>query len=227
VDKTTNAAHTRPKPCATSRAGFTLIELLIVIGLLAALATIVLPSITSTRTEALDDSLVQKELSDIQRAFQRFVADCAPQQDDYKLFAVYGLAPLIRNNAADPWYFDEWDNERRKGWRGPYINVEGFVDINIAVDANGIPTAYGQQPLSGGTAVPVIETPYADDEDGFAGGYYRVIPEVDSGTIKQLWVVFPSHRGDLDVAALGCAATDGACIISNLEPYTRRLMLGN
>jgi len=222
--------HTRLKPSAASRAGFTLIELLIVIGLLAALATLVLSNLTFTRTEALDDSLVQKELSDIQRAFQRFEADCVPRQDDYKLIAKYGLAPLMEydeylTGTGDEWTFpEEWDNERRRGWRGPYIQdgqhsiFEGEEEINtstIKINTSinySDPTTFGQPPLSSGTPVPVIFTPYSHDkhnqdsnpEDLWQfehGDFYRVIPEMAGSDIEKLWVVFPSHSGALVLAA--------------------------
>ncbi len=216
------------------RRGFTLMELLIVIGLLAALATLVLSNLTYTRTEALDGSLVQKELADIQRAFQRFAADCIPQQADYKLIAKYGLAPLIQyegyldENKNEAWTFTRWDNDRRRGWRGPYMEYEAEEAINIDLEG-GMPDYYGQiEPKSGGWTVPLICTPYyVYDKDNWHGGYYRVIPEVAGGTneITQLWVVFPSHEGTSDCLAPGCGKRDTSCIIDELEPYARRLIL--
>jgi prepilin-type N-terminal cleavage/methylation domain-containing protein len=50
---------------ASPRTGFTLIELLIVIGLLGAVAMIMAASFSTNRQETLDNSIVQKELSDI------------------------------------------------------------------------------------------------------------------------------------------------------------------
>ncbi len=214
--------------CRNSR-GFTLMELLIVIGLLAALATLVMSGLEFTRTEALDDSLVQKELSDLQRVFQRFVADCVPQQSDYKLIAKYGLAPLMQYDdfldGSDTWSFNEWDRDRRKGWRGPYADYETEELVNITLDAHGIPTTPGQERAAGGSAVPVICTPYVHDDDGFDGGYYRVIPAVNSTTheVEQLWVVFPSHSGALVLAS---STADDPAGVRDL-PYKRRLILDN
>jgi len=206
--------------------GFTLIELLIVIGLLAALATLVLSNLTVTRTEALDDSLVQKELADIQRAFQRFAADCAPKQNDYKKIAKYGLAPLMQFDeylaGGDTWTFSKWDNDRRRGWRGPYLDYEDNCTININTDAFGIPVQPGQPPYGSGSKAPVISTPYKADKDGIDGDYYRVIPETDAAhDVKQLWVVFPSHSGVLTLQSPTAEDPSG---VRDL-PYKRRLML--
>jgi len=179
-----------------ARQGFTLIELLVVIGLLGALATLVLSSLRMTRTEALDDGLVRKELADIQRAFRRFEADCVPTQEDYALIRRYGLAVLARHDGyldtGEAWSFDgSWSSAKAKGWRGPYLEPEGVVEIDADNPA---------QPVqAGGTEVPVIATPYVNDDDGQAGDYYRVVgePASGAGTITALWVVFPSHDGAL------------------------------
>ena len=189
--------------------GFTLIELLIVIGLLGALAMLLLTSWSADRTKTLDSSIVQKELYDIQRAFQRFQADCVPKQGDYKLMTRYGLAILMKypddmqpGTGGDEWSFARhWDAERSRGWRGPYIESEGTREV----DLGGSPISTIGQPelpeLEGGTPIPVICTPYVNDDDGSTGDYYRVIPDENaatSGHVTQLWVVFPSHSGAYD-----------------------------
>lgn len=220
--------------------GFTLIELLIVIGLLGALATLVLASLQGTRTESLDESLVEKELADIQRAFQRFVLDCAPTREDYARVARYGLAPLMAYDGylqtGETWSFDAWDDARGRGWRGPYIVREGTANVDVDVTAVGsgsvdIPTSLGQVEDASGTEIPVVQTPYVDDEDAWRGGeYYRVVPEFDTsdGTVVQLWVVFPSRSGAFPPAgfdrtyATGVDEDDMAASFA----HRRRLMTG-
>jgi prepilin-type N-terminal cleavage/methylation domain-containing protein len=215
---------------------FTLIELLIVIGLLGALAVLLLSNLTLTRTEALDTSIVQKELSDIQRAFQRFRADCVPTQADYKRIAQYGLEILCeyegREDNLRGWSFDYgWDPAKGKGWRGPYVQMEGTRTVNTTVGANGVPAVddRGQPESAGGTEIPVVCTPYVDDADGHTGDYYRVIPELDDlgETVTQLWLVFPSHSGQLDDEVIDRIAEDSPDYESGVarESAKRRLLL--
>ena len=204
-------------------------ELLIVIGLLGALATLVMSELSMTREESLNDALVEKELSDIQAAFQRYVADCCPGQNEYEKFAMYGLAPLVRNDSAtpDPWYQEEWDSARGKGWRGPYVAYEAAVEVDTTdSNASGLPDAFGQRPDSGGTEILVIETPYTNDDDGQNGDYYRVIPERDGTEVTQLWLVFPSTSGAFPSISesIGAAALEDQL---DALPHKRRLLLGN
>lgn len=208
------------------RAGFTLIELLIVIGLLAALAALVLTSLSTDREEVLDSTIVQKELADIQRAFHRMNADCVLQQNDYKLISRYGLAILIKDCgyliAPDAWSFPSgWSAERGKGWRGPYIQQEGKRDIDTS--ANGDDIGVTAQQLGTGTTVPVICTPYAaDDEYAADGHYYRVIPELDPNDtlrIIQLWAIDPDCPFTLAVS------TDADYAVFESYQNKRRLLL--
>jgi prepilin-type N-terminal cleavage/methylation domain-containing protein len=178
---------------AAPRAGFTLIELLIVIGLLGAVAMVMLASFNTNREETLDNSVVQKELSDIQRAFHRLNADCVLRQGDLKTIAQYGLAVLMTEGILSG-----WDADKGKGWRGPYVEREGARAIDSA--------SIGQQ---AGTAavIAVVETPYTSADDD--GHYYRVVATeqdtsgsepverviVPMGDIHQLWVVSPDRGG--------------------------------
>jgi prepilin-type N-terminal cleavage/methylation domain-containing protein len=207
-----------------SRRGFTLVELLIVIGLLGALAALMLSDLSMTRTETLDASIVEKELSDIQRVFQRFAADCVPTQDDYKLLTRYGLEILCQYKGDQAntrgWSFDhQWDPAKAKGWRGPYIESEGRRSFDVADrDGDGIADNAGQPLVESTTPeIAVLCTPYVNDEDDHAGDYYRVIPEVEGDKVTQLWVVFPSHSGTLPASAGDPNAYD----------HKRRLLLNN
>lgn len=195
---------------STPGRGFTLIELLIVIGLLGALAVLLLSNLNVNRTEVIDASLVQKELSDIQRAFQRFQADCVPQSADYKRMTQYGLDVLTTYETSRGWSFPGvWDPDRNKGWRGPYMVSEGMRTVNTTdVDADGIADHAGQPMDSAGQTIHVICTPYVNDEDGDAGDYYRVIPKASQDSLSELWVVFPSHSGALPAHAEDLDAYD-------------------
>ncbi len=205
-----------PTPPAV-RAGFTLIELLIVIGLLGALATLLLSTYSVNRTETLNDSIVQKELADIQAAFQRLEADCVLREEDYALVSRHGLAVL-----TTPGLLPSWDADRNRGWRGPYIVAEASRQINLG--GSGISTV-GQAPVAGGQEVSVVCTPQA--KGGNDGHFYRVAPELDGGRIEQLWVVFPGDSGMMtgvpDVNSSDPAERDAF----EQYPYKRRLLLRN
>jgi prepilin-type N-terminal cleavage/methylation domain-containing protein len=194
-------------------AGFTLIELLIVIGLLGAVASLLLASFSGDREKMLDDSVVQAELSDIQRAFQRMNGDCVLQQEDYRTVARYGFAVLLREGSGS---FAKWDAEKNKGWRGPYIAEESTRLIDVGSDSS---PHWGQRPLEGGYDIPVICTPYAQGAND--GSFYRVIRQVDTdGAIVQLWAVFPTSGG-----VLPAEIEDGIENESELTPYAHRRLL--
>ncbi len=214
-------------PAPAARAGFTLIELLIVLGILGALAALLLSTMSVNRTETLDNSIVQKELADIQAAFQQFEADCVLNEDDYELVSRYGLAVLMQYGclpSGDNWSFGaSWHADRGKGWRGPYMAEEARREIDLG--ESGISTA-GQAPVAGGAEVPVVCTPYADGNND--GHFYRVVPELDGdGQIEQLWVVFPGDSG-LTTGIPDVNSSDPAVREAFEQyPYKRRLLLRN
>lgn len=105
--------------------GFTLIELLIVIGLLGALACLILPRFQVTKTDACEQ-LAISEMGEIQHAFVRFYNDCMPT-NTLSDWSDIGLAPLIERTGAN-YTFDEYDPARNRGWRGPYAAKEGDAD---------------------------------------------------------------------------------------------------
>ena len=220
--------HIVIRGCKTfERNGFTLIELLITIGILGALAAVLLTSFSTDREELLDSSIVQKELADIQRAFQRMNSDCVLKQDDYKLISRYGLAVLMQST-----FLGKWDADKGKGWRGPYLEMESRRFVNTTtVSPAGISTA-GQFLDSGGIEIPVLCTPYAEGDSD--GNYYRVIPTVDWGPdekfnttddfVAQLWVVFPD---DGKLVGVPDPLTDPDDFADYIDAYElkRRLLL--
>ena len=146
------------------RLPFTLLELLIVIGMLGALATLILPHLAVAKTEAFDP-MVQTEMQDIRIAFQRFYNDVMPNEAQLDLFRKYGLAPLMQSELPGIYNFPGWDPDRCRGWRGPYLESEG----TRIIDAN----SDGQAQAESGVSIPVILDPYAKT-DGDAR-YYRVL----------------------------------------------------
>ena len=171
----------------SSSSGFTLIELLIVIGILGALAMMVMSSTSADRTQLIDRSIVQAELSDIQRAFQKFQADCVPSDKDYIEIAKTGLDILMKQPAeSERWTFPtQWNHDKQKGWRGPYLVAEG----NQNIDAS----EYNGQNTDGNTTIKIIKTPYADDQVSKGGHYYRVVCDNAKNPTK-LWVVMPKTK---------------------------------
>jgi type II secretory pathway pseudopilin PulG len=144
---------------------FTLIELIIVIGLLGALAAVMLPSLTVKRVESLQQ-VVGHDMYEVRSAFQRFYHDCVPQPEDLENICDYGLEILTRapSECAGTWSFVEYDPGKDKGWRGPYVEMEGERLIN--------PDSVGQDRTGGTVTVKVIEDPFTDSDDGH---YYRVV----------------------------------------------------
>jgi len=77
----------------------------------------------------------------------------------------------VDRSGVDKWSFDsEFDADKGKGWRGPYIERQGSRDVN---------PASGQPLLTGGAEIPVVHDPYCDADDD--EHYYRVIYKVESG----------------------------------------------
>jgi len=175
-----------------SRRNFSLIELLIVIGILGALMTLVLPGFNDTSDDA-KDKVAKAEMREIQKAFQRFAADVIFRNNTdgnnrLKDIAQYGLWPLVSEThpvlgSGDTGYvkYDEYDAESGLGRRGPYLEQEGLVQIFpvTITDAytstlacgqeSEITDADGAKTAASGTdrRVPVVKDPY--------GGYYRVL----------------------------------------------------
>ena len=172
----------------SSSKAFTLIELLIVIGILGALATLVMSSTTANRTELIDNSVVQAELTDIQRAFLKFQADCIPNSNDYKRISKTGIDVLMQK-PDNAWSFPpQWDNDRQKGWRGPYLSAEGSQTIDASTYNCQTPSD------SSSTEIKIVKTPYANDDLNSQGHYYRVVCNDENNPTK-LWIVMPKSQG--------------------------------
>lgn len=179
---------------------FTLIELLIVIGLLGALSMLVLPRFTARRTEAFEP-MVRHEMQDIRRAFQRFRQDVVPTPGQLDLFRRYGLAPLLAQEVAGAYGATDlpsWDEDRQRGWRGPYLETQGSRRID--------PGQPGQPVLtSGGTVVPVVLSPFSANTGD--GHFYRVLCRRNNGvdwSHRDLALVFvgPEQAAGLDTVAV-------------------------
>jgi prepilin-type N-terminal cleavage/methylation domain-containing protein len=169
----------------TMKNAFTLIELLIVIALLAGIAMIVIPNLIGDKKEVAE-TIIQSELAEIQRAFFRFKNDCVLKPDDYQKVAQYGVSVLLEQGS-----FDSWNNDKQRGWRGPYLTQEDKRSID--------PNSKGQHP--GTTKVAVICCSNDNSSD-----YYRILATDENGNIldpnisnttnfttnvHQLWVVYP------------------------------------
>jgi hypothetical protein len=140
-----------------------------VVALLGALACVVLPRVSASRTAAWGDALVPQEMSRIRLVFDEFVCDCAPTSNDLVYVVATGLAILMEYDADTNWSFPEtYDAQRCKGWRGPYLTAEGMID-----------------------GIPVILDPYYSDAQ--TNHYYRV---EQSNTVTQLVFIGADHELD-------------------------------
>jgi prepilin-type N-terminal cleavage/methylation domain-containing protein len=177
-----------------TRHAFTLIELLIVIGLLGALAALMLPLFDVDRVESLEE-IVSHDLAAIQQAFQRLHRDAVLDEADLDEVRRYGLVALFERPVSygtNNWTLDEYDADRQRGWRGTYAQQEGGRTID--------PDSDGQDHDGGTVSVPVIETPFATAGDD--GHYYRVLaPERQGGgyVYREMLIVCPGADGKLDI----------------------------
>jgi type II secretory pathway pseudopilin PulG len=161
---------------------FTLIELLFVIGLLGLIATLIIPQLSGTKTDAIEP-IIQSELTEIQRAFFRFKNDYNLQKKDYNTIAELGTDILI----TKPDTFELWDPDRQRGWKGPYLNSEHTQSID---------TSHYGQPAGGTIEIHVVLTP--DNSN-----YYHIIAtdknndvlsQNNSNKIHQLWLLYPHQN---------------------------------
>ena len=150
---------------------FSLIELLIVIGILGALCTLILPGFGNAEADA-KEKVVLTEMKEAQSAFRRFSNDVMLKSNITKMEDIlkYGLWPLMKEShpAGLSIAYSDYDPDTGIGRRGPYLQYEDKVTISST------PEAGGQATSGSGTDIPVMKDPY--------GGYYRVLcPEILSG----------------------------------------------
>jgi type II secretory pathway pseudopilin PulG len=158
-----------------------MLELIVVLAVIAALATLLIPRL-SVSTDDVNDTVLEKEMADIQTAFMRFAADCVPTDTQLEDIAQYGLWPLFSSTHPDGGSdYPAYDTTKTTGWRGAYAMQEGARDVN--------PAAVGQP--SGATSVPVLLDPH--------GGYYRVfMPNAGAGRQRRLALVSTGRNKTLE-----------------------------
>jgi len=146
--------------------GFTLIELLIVVAILAAMAGLIIP-IFSESQETNTVQITQVTLSNVREALN----GAATKQgyfSDMKYVPGYSLVndgnsstlDFHLGHVVDRALFEgtglQYNNETRRGWRGPYLQNELLVHI---VEADGSPSIRrGQYPDAGDRRTPTDTT---------------------------------------------------------------------
>ncbi len=202
------------------RRAFTLIELLIVIGLLGALAALMLPTFRMRRVESLGQ-IVDHDMAEIRRAFRRFYGDAVLLENDLEMVRRWGLGCLAErpDGTHEGWVVPDFDMQKRRGWRGPYLAPEGRRHIDGDEDAIGQP--------AGAVEVPVVEDPFsASDSDGH---YYRVVAPVDTDgnyVYHEMLLVCVGANGRLDIALPVLAAgetLDPDLLVDGTDDTTVRL----
>lgn len=191
-----------------SRRGFSLLELMIVVVLATALLILVSTQVKYTEKEALE-AVRNKEMADIQVAFQTVYDDCVLTGTHLQDIAQYGVWPIFSRTHPDGGTdCDAYDADKDTGWRGPY----GQAETQKSID----PASVGQVELTGAGAalVSVFLDPY--------GGYYRVImPDVGATREGRLVLVCTGPDGvlnTLETAVGGYVEASGDDTILRLLP---------
>ena len=150
-------------------AGFTLLELLTVVVILAAVAFVSSVAYRNILENARVD-LARSEMNSLAQALRQFQKDTGyfPKQGPFALQSDGGQVSDDADgngvaNAADvDWFYSPvnvdqlliepadvtgnaimtWSAGNRRGWRGPYITYEGYVDVSndLSVNSAGYPT---------------------------------------------------------------------------------------
>lgn len=186
------------------RSHFSLLELLIVIAILGALVSLVLPGFQNTGDDA-KEKVAMTEMRDAQAAFRRFALDTMVENNATRLEDIckYGLWPLIQKDhpaAISPLtgddVYSDFDSATGLGRRGPYLGIEGMVKIDATLAVN---TGQPESEATGAITIPVIKDPY--------GKHFRVLCPAfaDDDTdvqklekLKRLVLVYTGINGKLD-----------------------------
>jgi type II secretory pathway pseudopilin PulG len=164
------------------RTRLSLLELLVVVSVMATVAGGVFVSMSGVEAKAATD-LTARELHELKRAVLQFKADTGflPKQGPFALAADGGAVPLPAQGRA--WFespanlsqlyenplagtghaLEDWDPDRRRGWRGPYLPRagEGLVVVGdgLALDgSSGSPSAGALLAPVPGLADPFLTT---------------------------------------------------------------------
>lgn len=164
--------------------GLTLLELLIVITVLAILAGGAILALGTVEEDA-SLKLAESEMLEIKKALLRFKQDTGflPKQGPFDLAPPNGSGVVPLPSEGIDWFrspanFDQlyrnplagtghpleiWNPSTARGWRGPYLTVqgEGLVDVgnNLGTDGTGSPMAGTVLANIRGVADPFVASP--------------------------------------------------------------------
>lgn len=170
---------------------FTLIELIVVVAVLASIAGLAVATLSGTQEQVTRD-LALNELSEVRKAILQFKADTGflPKRGPFNLAsrAPDGGQVVLTGLQTEAWFdapanlsqlfecplptghpLATWNPDRRRGWRGPYLqrDGEGLVAVSDGLDAHGTTTWVAGTPLP---AFPAVADPFtrpADPDLGF------------------------------------------------------------
>lgn len=181
--------------------GFSLIELMIVIVILGALVALVMPAFEQVGPQVINSKLSLVEVRHIEQAYQRFLSDTSPANDQYPYLARLGFYPLVSADAPlqdgsstaldfskigdDEYRWHRIIRAKRSpenanvGWNGPYLTPEA----NGAYYHKGETVSYlcnmtnnGQNIITNGTfAPPLVFDPHFEPDLSNHPHYYRII----------------------------------------------------
>lgn len=138
------------------RPAFTLLELIIVLVVLAALAGIVIPLVTTTSDQARETA-TQASLAELRDVITQYYQDMdkkLPRPDDPSATSRVDSAQLVYlfvnpatfedNDSATSDTLNTWDPRFSLGWRGPYVlERTGGYEVDTA-QGNQFTTQYGK-----------------------------------------------------------------------------------
>lgn len=102
----------------TNRRGFTLGEVLVTVAIIAVLAAVVIPAVTSQISKG-DQGRVQSDLQSVRAGVQQFVADVRRYP---KSLGQLVVVPTTSQGALSPTV--NYTTQELERWRGPYLNKD-------------------------------------------------------------------------------------------------------